>query len=59
MERLHDFDQHLNHPSSGSWGVEALEILVQQLEDRRVLISVFGRFNSGKSTLLNALLATR
>ena len=30
---------------------------LQQLEKRKILISVFGRHNAGKSTFLNAIVA--
>ena len=36
---------------------EHLNVTLKQAQSKDILISVFGRFNAGKSTLLNAVMA--
>lgn len=38
---------------------EHLNVTLKQAQSKDILISVFGRFNAGKSTLLNAVMADR
>ena len=40
-------------------GDQQLAETLDQLNEKRIQISVFGRFNGGKSTLLNALLGDK
>ena len=53
---LHDLVQGFKYTL---FSVDELDETGKQFKEKRILISVFGRQNTGKSTLLNSLLRAR